>query len=92
MSFLYILEISVLWITSFAIIFSHTLLFYLLFVVQKAINLIRPFFFPIALGARHKKTMGGFLTEYVFPSFFSRCLWCDISYVSTQAILNSFFG
>ena len=45
MSFLYILEISVLWITSFAIIFSHTLLFYLLFVVQKAVNLIRPFFF-----------------------------------------------
>ena len=66
------------------------ILCYLLFVVQKAINLIRSlfFFFSIALGAWHKKTMGGFLTEYVFPSFFSRCLWCGISYLSTLAIFE----
>ena len=82
MSYLYILEIKLLSVASFANIFSQSIgcLFVLLmvsFAIQKLVSLISSHLFifafiSIALGDRPKKLLVQFMSENVLPMFFSR--------------------
>ena len=80
MSYLYILEIKPLLVTSFASIFSHSIgcLFVLLmvsFAVQKTLSLIRPHLFifafiSFALGDRSKKILLLLMSKSAYVLFF----------------------
>ena len=101
MNCLYIFEISVVWTTMLATIFSHSvnclfIMFMISFAVQKVISLIRSHLytfdsFSIALGDWPKKRAVWFLSEDDFPTFFSRSPWCVVSCLRPQAILSSFW-
>ena len=82
MSCLYILEIKLLLVASFANIFSHPvgclfILFMVSFALQKLISLVRSCLFifafiSVALGDRPKETVLQFMSENVLPMFSSR--------------------
>ena len=82
MSYLYILEINPLLVTSFANIFPHSVgylfhLFMVSFVVQKLLSLIRSplfifVFISITLGDGSKKMLLRFMSKRVVPMFSSR--------------------
>ena len=93
MSCLYILEINLLLVTSFAIFFSHPvgclfILFMVSFAVQRILSLIRSQLFIFALisiawGDWLKKTLLWFLSENVLPRFSSRSLMVSCLIVKT---------
>ena len=82
MSCLYILEINPLLVVSFAIIFSHSVvylftLFILFFAVQKLLSLIRSHLFIfvlifIMLGVESKKMLLRFMSKSILPTFSSK--------------------
>ena len=82
MSYLYILEIKPLWVTSFANIFSHSegclfVLFIVSFAVQKLLSFIRSHLFifvfiSITLGGGSKKILLWFMLKSVLPVFSSK--------------------
>ena len=104
MSCLYILEIKLLLVTSFANIFFWSLgclfiLFMVSFAVQKLVSLIRShlYIFPfisIALGDWPKKTLAWFMSENVLPLFSSSFMVSSTSrsfMVSSTLIFKLFF-
>ena len=82
MSFLYILETNLLWVASFANIFSHSegclfVLFMVSFTVQKLLSLIRShllvfLFIFITLGGGSKKILLRFMSKSIFPMLSSK--------------------
>ena len=82
MNYLYILDINLLLVSSFANIFSHSMgclfvLFMVSFAVQKLLNLIKSYLFIfifITLRGGSKKILLRFMSESVLPMFSSKSL------------------